>query len=187
MTDKVEVEVRRNGRTFVAEAVLDLGADVQTVWDTITDYPALPRFMPGIRSCQVSRRETRPDGTEHLSVEQQGEFRFLMFAQSMKVLLDIEHRPLQRAEAKATRFDLGLLSRRAIEVFEGLYELSPISTDKKAPRTHLVYTATIGLRLPPPPAIGNVAVKQNLVAQLEAVAIEVARRVGRPAARPVVR
>ena len=184
MTDKVEVEVRRNGRTFVAEAVLDLSADVQAVWDTITDYAALPRFMPGIRACRVNARQLRGDGSEHLVVEQQGEFRFLMFAQSMKVLLNIEHQPLQWAQAKATRFELGMFTRRAIEVFEGRYALSPISTAPKAPRTQLIYTATIGLRLPPPPAIGNVAVKQNLVAQLEAVAHEVARRMGRPA-RPV--
>jgi phage baseplate assembly protein W len=179
MTDKVEVEVRRNGRSFVAEAVLDLGADLQSVWDTITDYAALPRFMPGIRACKVNTREQRSDGSEHLVVEQQGEFRFLLFAQSMKVLLNIEQQPLQWAQAKAVRFELGLFTRRAIEVFEGRYALSAISTDAQSPRTHLSYTATIGLRLPPPPAIGNVAVKQNLVAQLEAVAREVARRMGR--------
>jgi hypothetical protein len=136
MSDKVEVEVRRNGRTFVAEAMLDLGADLQSVWDTITDYPALPRFMPGIRACQVNTRQAHSDGSEHLVVEQQGEFRFLMFAQSMKVLLNIEHRPLQWAQAKAVRFELGMFTRRAIEVFEGRYALSPISTDTQAPRTH---------------------------------------------------
>lgn len=188
MTDEVKVEVRRNGRTFVAEAVLDLGADVQTIWDTITDYGALPRFMPGIRACQVNERQPRANGDEHLVVEQQGEFRFLMFAQSMKVLLDIVHQPQRMAEAKAVRFDLGsIFTRRAIEVFEGRYELTPLVANATSPRTHLSYTATIGLRLPPPPSIGNVAVRQNLVAQLEAVAREVARRSGRPDAKPRLR
>jgi hypothetical protein len=32
------------------------------------------------------------------------------------------------------------------------------------------------LHLPPPPAVGNLAIRQNLAAQLEAVAKEVARR-----------
>ena len=112
-------------------------------------------------------------------VEQEGEFRFLLFAQSMTVLLNIEHQPLKMAEAKAVRFDLGMFKRRAIDVFEGRYELAPLSTRRAAPRTQLRYTALIGLRLPPPPAIGNVAVRQNLAAQLEAVAAEVARRSGR--------
>jgi hypothetical protein len=179
MKDVVRVEVQRSGRRFEAEAVLDLAADVQTVWDTITDYGALPRFMPGIRACRVVEREALAGTGEQLVVEQEGEFRFLLFAQSMTVLLNIEHRPLKMAEAKAVHFDLGLFKRRAIDVFEGRYELAPLSTRRAAPRTQLRYTALIGLRLPPPPAIGNVAVRQNLAAQLEAVAAEVARRSGR--------
>jgi hypothetical protein len=34
----------------------------------------------------------------------------------------------------------------------------------------------IGLRLPPPPAVGTLAVRQNLAAQLEALAAEIALR-----------
>lgn len=179
MNDVVRVEVQRTGRRFEAEAVLDLSADVQTVWDTITDYGALPRFMPGIRACRVVERQSLAGAGEQLVVEQEGEFRFLLFAQSMTVLLNIEHQPLKMAEAKAVRFDLGLFKRRAIDIFEGRYDLAPLSTRRGAPRTQLRYSARIGLRLPPPPAIGNVAVRQNLAAQLEAVAAEVARRSSR--------
>jgi hypothetical protein len=181
MTDEVNVEVRRSGRRFEAEAVLDLAADAQTVWDTITDYAALSQFMPGIRACRVIERHSPARGTEQLVVEQQGEFRFLMFAQTMKVLLHIEHQGLQVAEAKAVEFDLGIFKRRAIDVFEGRYELKPVAARRGVPRTQLRYTSLIGLRLPPPPAVGSVAVRQNLAAQLEAVAQEVARRSGRAA------
>jgi hypothetical protein len=179
MTDDVRVEVRRSGRRFEAEAVLDLAADAQTAWDTITDYGALAQFMPGIRACRVIERRAPVGGTEHLVVEQQGEFRFLMFSQTMKVLLNIEHQMLQVAEAKAVHFDLGVFKRRAIDVFEGRYELKPLAARRGAPRTQLRYTSLIGLRLPPPPAIGSVAVRHNLAAQLEAVAHEVARRSAR--------
>jgi hypothetical protein len=181
MTEDVQVDVRRSGRRFEAEALLDLSADVQTVWETVTDYGALPGFMPGIRSCRVIERQTLTKATEHLVVEQHGEFRFLLFAQAMTVRLNIEHQLLRVAEAKAVSFDLGLLKRRAIDVFEGRYELTPLSGRRSAPRTQLRYTAVIGLRLPPPPGIGTVAVRQNLSAQLEAVAQEVARRRSRPA------
>jgi len=183
MTDDVKVEVRRSGRRFEAEAVLDLGADAQTVWNTITDYGALPRFMPGIRACRVIERHAMGKKAEHLVVEQQGEFRFLLFAQAMTVLLNIEHQLLHVAEAKAVHFDLGIFKRRAIDVFEGRYELTPLPARGGAPRTQLRYTSTIGLLLPPPPAIGNVAVRQNLAAQLEAVAQEITRRSGRTAPR----
>jgi Polyketide cyclase / dehydrase and lipid transport len=179
------VEVRRSGRTFEAEAVLDLGADAQTIWDTITDYDALARFMPGIHHCHVSERHPRGGGEERLVVEQRGEFRFMMFAQTMKVLLNIENRHLQSSVAKAVRFELdSIFTRRAIDVFEGSYVLSPLPDVGSSPRTHLVYTAVIGLRLPPPPSIGNVAIRQNLAVQLEAVAKEVASRAGRPGAKP---
>jgi Polyketide cyclase / dehydrase and lipid transport len=181
MTDDVKVDVRRSGRRFEAEAVLDLATDAQTVWDTITDYDALPRFMPGIHACRVIERRTLTKASEHLVVEQHGEFRFLLFAQAMTVRLNVEHQSLRMAEAKAVSFDLGLFKRRAIDVFEGRYELLPLGGRRSAPRTQLRYTAVIGLRLPPPPAIGSMAVRQNLSAQLEAVAQEVARRSGRAA------
>jgi len=181
MTDDLDVDVRRSGRRFEAEVVLELAADAQTVWETITDYGTLPRFMPGIRACRVIERQVLGKGAEHLVVEQHGEFRFLLFAQAMIVLLNIEHQPLRVAEAKAVRVDLGVFKRRAIDVFEGRYELTPLAGRRGAPRTQLRYTAQIGLRLPPPPAIGSVAVRQNLAAQLNAVAQEVARRSGRTA------
>lgn len=182
MTHDVKVEVRRSGRRFEAEARLDLAADPQTVWDTITDYDALPRFMPGIRACRVIERRPLANEAEQLVVEQRGEFRFLLFAQAMTVRLTIEHQALRMAEAKAVSFDLGMFGHGAIDVFEGRYELTPAGGRRTAPRTHLRYTAVIGLRLPPPPAIGSVAVRQNLSTQLEAVAREVARRAGRAAA-----
>jgi hypothetical protein len=179
MAGDVKVDVRRTGRRFEAEAMLDLAADVQTVWDTITDYDELPSFMPGIHTCRVIERRMPTELTEHLVVEQRGEFRALLFAQTMTVRLSIEHQLLRVAEAKALSFDLGLLKRRAIDVFEGRYELTSLDARPSAPRTLLRYRAVIGLRLPPPPVVGSIAIRQNLAAQLEAVAREVARRSGR--------
>lgn len=175
MSDAVQVTVRRSGRAFDAEALLDLPASAELVWQTITDYPGLPSFMPGIRDCRIHERHSEAD-TEVLSVRQRGEFRFLMFTQSMTVDLQIEHQSQQRAMARATRFDVGLLGTRVLDVFEGTYALTPLPAVDGRPRTHLTYTARMVLRVPPPPGIGSVAVKQNLSAQLHAVAREVARR-----------
>ncbi|MFO1313145.1 MAG: SRPBCC family protein [Burkholderiales bacterium] len=175
MTSQVNVDVRRSGRRFDADAVLDLPASARTVWETITDYGALPRFMPGIRECRVLERTAVSKDVEHLVVEQAGEFRFLLFAQAMTVRLHIAQEKLRIAEAKAVSFELGLLKRRAIEVFEGRYELLPAAR-RGSSRVRLRYTAVIGLFLPPPPGIGAMAVRQNLAAQLEAVASEVIRR-----------
>jgi Polyketide cyclase / dehydrase and lipid transport len=176
MADDVKVDVRRSGRRFEAEAVLDLAADAQTVWETITDYEALPGFMPGIHACRVIERRTPTKTVEHLVIEQRGEFRFLLFAQAITVRLNVEHDLLRMAQAKAVSVGLGRFKYRAIDVFEGRYELTPLDGRRCPPRTQLRYTAVIGLRLPPPPAIGSMAVRRNLSAQLEAVAQEVARR-----------
>lgn len=175
MSEVVEVTVRRSGRTFDAEALLDLPASADMIWQTITDYPALPSFMPGIRACRVLDRRSEGE-TEVLSVQQRGEFRFLMFTQSMTVDLQIAHQAPRLAVARATRFDVGLLKARALDVFEGTYALAPLPASGGRPRTHLTYTARMVLRLPPPPGIGSVAIRQNLTAQLQAVAREVARR-----------
>jgi Polyketide cyclase / dehydrase and lipid transport len=176
MTVDVKVEVRRSGRRFEAEVVLDLAADPQTVWDTITDYDGLPSFMPGIHACRVIERQTISKEAEHLVVEQHGEFRFMLFAQAMTVRLNIDHRQQRVAEARAVSFDLGPFKRRAIDIFEGRYDLAPKTPPGSLPRTQLRYAAVIALRLSPPPAVGTIAVRQNLVAQLRAVAQEVARR-----------
>ena len=145
--------------------------------------PAGPRFASLSTSIRVPSRERRTvtNATEHLVVEQHGAFRFMLFAQTMTVRLNIEHRLHRVAEARAVSFDLGLFKRRAIDVFEGRYELTPLGGNRGALRTQLRYTAVIGLRLPPPPAVGSIAVRQNLAAQLQAVAKEVARRGSRPA------
>ena len=180
MNDVVKVEVQRSGRRFEAEAVLDLAADVQTVWNTITDYGALPRFMPGIRACRVVERQALA-----------GARRATGGGAGRRIPL-----PALRAG------DDGAAERRAPAAEDGRGQgraLRPRDVSSAAPSTssraatnsrrcpraarrralQLRYTALIGLRLPPPPAIGNVAVRQNLAAQLEAVAAEVARRSGR--------
>jgi hypothetical protein len=190
MPDAIKVQVQRSGRRFDAKAVLDLAAEATTVWDTITDYPALPRFMPGIRTCRITERRAQPAGgrdDEQLVVQQEGEFRFLLFAQNMKVMLHIEHQAMRVAHARATSFDLGLLKGSAIEIFEGRYEIDPPGSPRRAGRVQLHYSAVIGLHLPPPPGIGNFAVRQNLETQLRAVAAEVGRRQSTKAAPAGVR
>jgi hypothetical protein len=175
MTDPVAVDVRRDGRRFDAEAVLDLRADVRTVWSTITDFAALPGFMPGIHACRVLAQRTDADGAERLVVEQKGEFRVLLFSQAMTVMLEVEQWPMRVSTARATSFELGWLKRRAIDVFEGRYELQPSGRGRSS-RVQLRYSAVIGLRVPPPPAVGSAAVRLNLEQQLRAVADEVCRR-----------
>jgi hypothetical protein len=169
----VRVDVQRRGRTFEAEAVCRVEAAAATVWETITDYPGLPSFMPGIRSCQVVERTALAREMERLLVEQEGEFRFMLLSQPLKVRLEIEHRESRVAHARALSFDLGVLKGRALDAFEGRYELQPGPAHGPV---ELRYTSLMVSRFPPPPGIGNLAVRQNLEAQLRAVVAECERR-----------
>jgi len=175
--EAVRVDVRRRSRTFEAEAVCQVQAAAATVWEAITDYPALPTFMPGIRACRVVERNPVGRNSERLLVEQEGEFRFMRFAQPLKLQLEIEHEGRRVAFARALSFDLGVLRGRALERFEGRYELQP---GPARGTVNLHYAALIVSRLPPPPGIGTVAVRRNLEAQLRAVVDECERRAATP-------
>jgi hypothetical protein len=175
----IMVEVNRQGRRYEAEARVDVAADPATVWETITDYDGLHEFMPGIQSSRVLERSGAEGGSEQLVVEQHGEFRFLLFKQLLTVRLEIAHEARRIAHARAVRFDLGLLKGRALDTFEGRYELQ-----QQGKSVRLRYQALIVSRFPPPPGIGTAAVRQNLQAQLAAVAGEITRRrQTKPAAR----
>lgn len=181
MSAPIDLEVKRAGKSFDAQARLDLPADDATVWSVITEYEALPRFMPGIRTCRVTARHgTDAQGVERLALEQTGEFRLLMLSQSIRVTLAVEQKPMHWAEARAQRFEVSALGLsamrvRALDTFDGRYELKP-HTARGKPRLELRYSARIVLRVPPPPAVGSAAVRQNLLAQLQAIEREVARR-----------
>lgn len=176
MSVPIDLEVKRSGKRFDAQARLDLPADDLTVWGVITQYEALPRFMPGIRSCRITARHgTDAQGVERLALEQTGEFRLLMLSQTIRVTLAVEQKPMHWAEARAQRFEVSALNVRALDAFDGRYELRP-HTARGKPRLELHYTARIVLRVPPPPALGSAAVRQNLLAQLQAIEREVARR-----------
>ncbi len=176
----VRVQVTRSGRTFAAQALCHIDAAAAVVWETITDYEGLPRFMPGIRACRVIERVVHCGADERLLLEQEGEFRFLLLRQALKVRLAVEHQAGRIATARAIDFDLGVLKGRAVQAFEGRYELQP---GPGRGTVQLRYDSRIVSRLPPPPGIGAAAVRQNLEAQLAAVVAECARRAASGARR----
>jgi len=175
--EPVRVDVRRRSRTFEAEAVCQVQAAAATVWEAITDYPrcrtscrasahaewwSAPRWAAAASGCGSSRKASSA---------------FMGFAQQLKLQLEIEHEARRVAFARALSFDLGVLKGRALERFEGRYEL--LAGPARGP-VNLRYSALIVSRLPPPPGIGTVAVRHNLEAQLRAVVAECERRAAAP-------
>jgi len=93
-------DVTRDAAGYRVDASADLEADQSLVWETLTDYEKLPQFVPGIRSVRVLATHEE-SGRQRLLIEQAGELRFLFFSRRVAVLLDVEHQPQWRVEARA--------------------------------------------------------------------------------------
>jgi ribosome-associated toxin RatA of RatAB toxin-antitoxin module len=57
----------------------------ELVREVLTDYPSIPRFMPGVRTSEVLAR----DGS-HVRVEQEAVSKFMMFSKRVHLILDVE-------------------------------------------------------------------------------------------------
>lgn len=162
------VEVTRHGREFAVAASADVRAGVEVTWSTLTDYEALPRFLPNVKSARVLRR-SQVDGLERLLVEQRGEFRYLFFAHPVTVRLDVVQRRPERVDARAVAApgDDGTF----LEYFEGRYDITP-----SAAGARVNYRARIVPREGLPPVIGTLAVRWTVRQEFEAMMAEIERR-----------
>jgi hypothetical protein len=180
---EVDLSVQRDGQRFHVEAVASMRADARTAWATLTDYAALPRFVPGIHRVDIASRGPAPGG-EHLVADFEGRFRLMFFVMPTRVRLDIRH--LGASEVQALSLPLpdrpGAPSA-ALKDFVGTYHLHPGETaaDGSA-RVRLTYRADMTLAQPLPPLVGPLvagpALRYVLRRQLLAMALEIERRAG---------
>lgn len=152
-------------------AEAELQADQRTAWLTVTDYEHLPRFVPGIRSAKVLAR-VASGGTERLLIEQQGEFRFFMFAQSVQVWLEVVHEAPQRVLARSVLPSGIGPERSTLREFEGSYELSALDGG----RTRFVYRARFEPVQALLPVLGTMLVRHTIAEQFAAMVAEIERR-----------
>lgn len=169
-----ELEVRREAGAFVVHAEVELQADRRTAWLTVTDYEHLPQFVPGLRSAQVLAR-VASGGAERLLVEQTGEFRYLWFAQPVKVWLDVTHEPPERVVARSVLPSGVSAASSTLRRFEGSYLLTSVD----AARTRLVYDARFEPAQAMLPVLGTMAVRHTISEQFRAMAAEIERRAAR--------
>ena len=166
-----EIEVRRDAGAFVVRSEVELEADRGTAWRTITDYERLPQFVPGIRSARVLAR-VASGGSERLLIEQAGEFRYLWFAQPVRVWLDVTHHPPERVLARSVLPSGVGADSSTLRQFEGSYLLTPAG----AMRTRFVYEARFEPAQPMLPVLGTMAVRKTVIEQFRAMANEIERR-----------
>ena len=156
--DDLSVDVDRNGRTFAVRASATVAAPVSTVWEVLTDYDNLARFIPGL-----SRSAVQVRSANRVVVEQKGEARFLVFAYPIEVRLEIMESPNDWISSRALD---GNLKR-----MRGRYELRSASGG-----IFLNYSGEFEPGFELPPVIGTLAVRNMVEEQFAAMVAEIERR-----------
>jgi len=83
--DRLSVTAVPDGDAVAIEARAVLDVPLTVVWDTLTDYEHVARFIPGIASSRVRRRVGSV-----VTVEQSGRVRFLFLSYPVDVVLEAE-------------------------------------------------------------------------------------------------
>ena len=81
------VTVTEAAGVYSVSAVFAVPQRAQFVLAALTDYAAIPRFMPEVRSSQVIERSD-----DRIVVEQEAVARFLMFSRKVHLVLDVRQR-----------------------------------------------------------------------------------------------
>ena len=178
----VELSVARDGQRFEVQAQALMRTDLATAWATLTDYPSLPAFVPGIHRVHVVQRAPTAGG-ERLTVDYEGRFRLLFFVLPTRVRLDIRHAPPLDVRASSLPLPAAGAQDRppALKGFTGEYHLRAIAPAADgAARVALTHRSDFELAQPLPPVVGPLfagpALRHVLRRQLEAMAHETERR-----------
>lgn len=142
-----------------------VAADVDTLWETLTDYDRLATFIPDM---VVSRLVSAP-GQPKL-VEQQADAGMFAFVMPDHVVLAMEERPR------------GLIRFRAVSGKVAAMSGEWVISGRDAPVT-LLYRARVIPLLPPPPLVTDHFVEDEVRVRFAAVIREAERRMRAKAGR----
>lgn len=158
--EDMSFEVQRFGERIDVRASAVVAAPLRLVWDTLTDYERLPRFIPGLSSSVVaSRRGNR------LLVDQVGEARFLVFSQPIEVRLEVTQSPPDWVATRAVRGNVRRMT--------GHYDLA---ADAARGTVLVRYHGDIEPDFDLPPLVGMAALRATVEAQFTAMIEEIERR-----------
>jgi ribosome-associated toxin RatA of RatAB toxin-antitoxin module len=159
----VAVQTQQSGGVVDVKAEASIKASAALVWQVISDYEKLPRFIPGLtRSVVTSRQGGR------LTLEQSGEFGFLFFTVPVEVRLEVEETPPSVISSRAVSGDLRRMT--------GRYEIRAAAPGSVSLR----YAGQIEPGFNLPPIFGMAVLQMNVEAQFEAMVREIRRRAAAP-------
>ena len=165
--DDLVVEAERRGEAVEVRARATIVAPVALIWQVLTDYERMPRFIPGIDKSIVRLRQG-----SRLLVEHSGEARFLFFSFPIEVTLEVTESPPEWVSSRAVGGNVRRMT--------GRYDLSPHAARGAA---LLRYHGLIEPDFVLPPLIGAVAMRSTIEEQFTAMVAEIERRAAPGAAK----
>jgi ribosome-associated toxin RatA of RatAB toxin-antitoxin module len=130
------------------------------VWEVLTDYAGLPRFIPGIATSVVRLRRGN-----RVHVDQAGEARFLIFTFPIEIQLEVIETPPQSIASRAIGGNLRRMT--------GRYDIQPDAAQKTST---LRYQGAIEPNFDLPPLVGVAAMRSMVKEQFTAMVLEIERR-----------
>jgi ribosome-associated toxin RatA of RatAB toxin-antitoxin module len=161
--DDLLVEAQRAGDGVEVRARALIAAPQSLIWEVLTRYDQLPRFIPGIAKSVVLSRQG-----SNVTLEQSGEARFLVFSFPINIRLDVSE---NAQDSVASRAVAGNLRRMT-----GRYDLQPDARGGILLR----YSGLIEPDFELPPLIGTAALRSMVEQQFTAMVAEIERRAGIP-------
>ena len=156
--DDLAVDVERKGGSFSIRAGATVAAPASLVWEVLTDYDNLARFIPGLSRSTVELR-----AANRVQLHQKGEARFLFFAYPIDVRLEVVESPRDSITSRAVGGNLRRMN--------GRYELQ-----RAAGGVRLRYTGELEPDFALPPVIGTLAVRSMVEEEFGAMVAEIERR-----------
>lgn len=154
----IVVETRRQGDAVELHAHALLAAPMPLVWEVLTDYERMPRFIPGIEKSVIRQRQGN-----HLLVEHTGDARFLFFSFPIDVTLEVDESPPKWVASRAVAGNVRRMT--------GRYDLS-----EEAGGVLLRYSGVIEPDFDLPPLIGVAALRGTVREEFTAMVAEIERR-----------
>ena len=154
-----QIDIRVEPGGVGIHAITRVNADARPVWNTLTDYNRLARYVPGM----TYSRLVSPPGARVKLLEQRGDGGLISLVIPDQVVFAIEEHP--PAQIRFQSVSRGLTAVRGHWLIVG--DQAPVQ---------LGYRAQISSLLPPPPLLTDEYVRREIGLRLSALAREAERR-----------
>jgi len=158
----ITVDAERRGDTIDIRASADLKTDPTTAWRVLTDYERYPEFIPDLRVSRVIARRGAA-----VTVEQSGSATLWLFRIPLDITFEITELPPYRLHSRAVAGSMRAMSSS--------YQLRPTPDG-----THLDYAGHVAPGFALFAEIEEVAVRQSVSRQFQALVDEIEHRTKAP-------